>query len=107
MLVAELKAGMKQVPSVGFLDQRQLLQRARRILPGEEEIRIGAVMHRANFDPGFALAVEISTLSGQQRERLDVAPGPIGSVAVEDRCVGGIDAVNLHAISPSSDRSPR
>jgi hypothetical protein len=54
MLVADLEAGMKQVPSVVFLDQRQVLQRARRVLPGEEEIRIGAVMHRANFDPGFA-----------------------------------------------------
>src|SRR5439155_27057611 len=36
MFVAELKTGMKQVPSIGFLDQRQLLQRARRVLPGEE-----------------------------------------------------------------------
>ena len=98
MLVAELKAGMKQVPSVGFLDQRQVLQRTRRILPGEEEIRIGAVVHRADLDPGFSLAVEISAFSGQQRERLDAAPGPIGRVAVEDRCVGGVDAANLHTI---------
>ncbi len=102
MLVAELKAGMKQVPSIGFLDQRQLLQRARRVFPGEEEIRVGAVMHRADLDPGFSLAVEISALSGQKRERLDAAPGAIGSVAVEDRCVGGIDAPNLNAI----DRQP-
>ena len=89
---------MKQVPSIGFLDERQLLQRARRILPGEEEIRVGAVVHRADLDSGFSLAVEISAFAGQQRERLDAAPGPIGSVAVEDRCVGGVDAANLHTI---------
>ncbi len=98
MLVAELKAGMKQVPSVGFLDERQVLQRTRRILPGEEEIRIGAVVHRADLDSGFALAVEISAFAGQQRKRLDVTPCPIGRVAVEDRCVGGVDAADLHAI---------
>ena len=98
MLVAELKTGMKQVPSIGLLDERQVLQRARRILPGEEEIRVGAVMHRADLDSGFSLAVEISAFAGQQRERLDVAPAPVGRVAVEDRCVGGVDAANMHAI---------
>ena len=98
MLVAELKAGMQQVPSVGFLDQRQLFQRARRILPGEEEIRVGAVMHRADLDSGFSLVVEISAFAGQHRERLGAPPRPIGRVAVEDRCIGGIDAADLQAI---------
>ena len=102
MLVAELKAGMKQVPSVGFLDEGQVLQRTRRILPGEEEIRIAAVMHRADFYPGFSLAVEISAFAGQERERLDAAPRPIGRVAIEQRCIGGIDAAYLHSV----DRQP-
>ena len=86
------------MPSIGFLDERQLLQRARRILPSEKEIRVGAVVHRADLDSGFSLAVEISAFAGQQRERLDAAPGAIGSVAVEDRCVGGVDTANLHTI---------
>src|SRR5207237_10379966 len=100
MLVAELKTGIKQVPSIGLLDERQVLQRARRILPGEEEIRVGAVMHRADLDSGFSLAVEISAFAGQQRERLDVAPAPVGRVAVEDRCVGGVDAATRTALAP-------
>ena len=101
MLVAELKAGVKQVPSVGFLDERQMLQRARGVLPGEEEIGVGAVMHRADLDSGFSLAVEISAFAGQERERLDAAPGPIGCVAVEERGVGGIDAAYLHVSTDS------
>ena len=107
MLVADPIAGVKQVPSVGFLDQRQMLQRARRVLPGEEEIRKGAVMHRANRDPGFALAVEIPAFAGQERERLDAAPGPVRRVAVEGRHVGGADALQSAGDRPRIDPSPR
>ena len=84
----DLKTLVKQVPAVGFLDQGQVLQRAGGILPGEQKIRPGAVMHRAYFDPGFSLAVEIAALAGHQGKRRDVSPRPIGGVAVEDRRVG-------------------
>ena len=69
-------------------------------------------MHRADFDLGFSLAVEISAFAGQKGERLDVAPGPVGGVAVEDRCIGGIDAVNpqgvhVHAIRGDDEAKRR
>ena len=93
---------MKHVPSVDFLDQRQVLERSGRIRPGEQEISPCAVVHRANLDSGFAGAVEIATLAGHQRKRRDVAPGPVGGVAVEDGRVRAADAVNLQLV----DRQP-
>ena len=89
---------MKQVPSIELFHQRQMLQRTGRILPREQEIRPGAVMHGPYIDPRVSLAVEITSLVGHQRERLDVAPDAIGCVAVEQGCVRVADAVDLQAI---------
>jgi len=40
------------------------------------------------------LAIKIAALVGGQGEWLDVSPGSIGCVAVEDRRIGIADAVN-------------
>src|SRR5437762_10318749 len=61
-------------------------------------MRPGAVMHGTYIDPSVSLAVEITSLVGHQRERLDVAPDAIGCVAVEQGCVRVADAVDLQAI---------
>ena len=50
VLVAAFVAVVEQVPAVRSFDQRQLLQRARGILPGEKEKRPGSVVHGADID---------------------------------------------------------
>ena len=102
VLVAGLVAIVKQAPSVGLLDQRQMLQRTRRILPGEQEISPGAVVYGANVDSRFTFVVKIPALACHQGERPDVSPGAIGCVAVEDGRIGFGDAVNLQMV----DRHP-
>src|SRR5947209_6491926 len=45
VLVPALEAVVKQVPSIDFFHERQLLQRSSWILPCEEKIRPSAVVH--------------------------------------------------------------
>jgi hypothetical protein len=98
VLVSRLKAVMKHVPSVGSLDERQVFERARRILPYKQEICPPAVVHRANLYSRFAFAVKISSLAGHHGEWHGLSPGPIGCIAVDPRRVGDIDTANLQPV---------
>src|SRR6476660_3014209 len=88
VLVSRLKAVMKHVPSVGSLDERQVFERARRILPYKQEICPPAVVHRATLYSRFAFAVKISSLAGHHGEWHGLSPGPIGCIAVDPGRVG-------------------
>ena len=98
VFVSGFIAVVKKVPSVGFLDQRQVFQGTRGIFPYEQEVRPRAVVRRANLDLRFAFAVKIAALAGHHGKWRDVAPRPIGGVAVEHRRIGAIDAVNLQLV---------
>ena len=105
MLVSDPIAGVKQVPFVGFLDQRQMLQRPRRIFPGEEKIRKGAVMHRANRGSWFRPCRQISTFAVSSENGL--TPRQARSTCRRRGShVAGADARNPQAIDREFDPSP-
>ena len=97
-LVAEIISVVQDMPAVLLLHQRKMFQRPGRVIPHETEIRVFAIMDRADLDRRLALAVIIATERGEHRERLDRSPNPVGQIAVEHRTVGLGDAPDKEGV---------
>jgi len=89
-LVANLIAVVKQTPSINLLDDGRCFKRSRSVFPHvNRKIHPGAVVHRANVNFRFALAIKIAALVGVRENgwmfrqaRSDVSPSRIGASAL-------------------------
>src|SRR5262245_22836985 len=86
VLIGKVGTARGHAPTVASLDEGVVLERARRVIPGEHEVCELTVVQSANLNVRLMRAPKVATLRRGDANRTRLAPNRIRYVAVDYRC---------------------